>query len=415
MKKVDVIISDASFLLTLKGPQHPRAGEEMSDNGSIPCGAVAIEKGVVVETGPTKHIIKKYKAKRYVDAWDKLVLPGFVDPHTHLVFAGSREIEMEMRSSGASYLDILKLGGGIHSTVKATREISQKELLDISKNRLRQVEKHGTTTVEIKSGYGLEEKAEEKILKVIAQLDRKSPLDVVATFLGAHTVPKDSDRDTYISWLINEAPAKFKKKAEFWDVFCEDGAFTTEESEKILKSAKKAGYKLKIHAGQFNDLRAAGMSALLGAITADHLDKVSDRQLKMMKESGTIAILMPGVPFYLGSDEFPDARRFHKAGVPIALATDFNPGSCPSFSMQMMIGLACLKMKMSAAEAITAATINAAYAIDRAKKIGSIESGKQADIIILDIEHPSQLPYFFGANLVRTVIKNGRVIWDRKD
>lgn len=413
MKKVDIIVTDSSLLLTMKGPQRPRAGEEMSDNGAIPCGAIAIEKGVVVETGPTKHIIDKYKAKRYVDAWDKLVMPGFVDPHTHLVFAGSREMEMEMRSAGADYLDILKLGGGIHSTVKSTRESSQKELLSIAKKRIRQVEQHGTTTIEIKSGYGLDRKTEEKMLKVIAQLNKKSPLDVVATFLGAHTIPKDTDRDAYISWLIEEAPAKFKGKAEFWDVFCEDGAFTTEESEKILKSAKEAGYKLKIHAGQFNDLRAAGMSALLGAVSADHLDKVSDKQLKMMKENGTIAILLPGVPFYLNSDDYPDAKRFNDLGVPVALATDFNPGSCPSFSMQMMICLACHKMKMKAQEAITASTINAAYAIDRGKIVGSLEPGKQADIVILDVETASQIPYFFGTNLVRTVIKKGKVIWDR--
>lgn len=412
MEHVQTIITNTSYLLTMAGPDRARFGEEMLDNGAVQSGALAIADGVVVETGSSEEIAKKYQADRCIDAGGRLVMPGFVDPHTHLVFAGSREKEMEMRLSGVTYLDILKQGGGIHSTVKATRAVSFEELHAISRKNIQKVLEHGTTTVEIKTGYGLDPDTEDKMLSVIYQLKKDGPLNVIATFLGAHTIPKDIERGEYIDWLTGDALEQFKEKAEFWDVFCEDGAFTLEESEKILQTAKDAGYKLKIHAGQFNDLGATGMAAALGAVSADHLDHVSPEQLKLMKEHGTVAVLLPGVPFYLNPNDYPDVKAFHEAGVPIALATDFNPGSCPSYSMQMMIALACLKMKMSAAEAITAATINAAWAIDRGKRIGSLEPGKQADCIILDVENASQIPYFFGANLVKTVLKKGQVVFN---
>ncbi len=412
MEHVHTIITNTSYLLTMAGPDRARFVEEMLDNGVVQSGALAIADGVVVETGTSEDIAKKYQADHSIDAGRRLVMPGFVDPHTHLVFAGSREKEMEMRLSGATYLDILKQGGGIHSTVKTTRDVTEEELHAISRKNIQRVLEHGTTTVEIKTGYGLDPDTEDKMLSVIFQLKKDGPLNVVATFLGAHTIPKDIEREEYIDWLTGDALEQFKEMAEFWDVFCEDGAFTLEESERILQTAKDAGYKLKIHAGQFNDLGATGMAASLGAVSADHLDHVSPEQLKLMKEHGTVAVLLPGVPFYLNSNDYPDVKTFHKAGVPIALATDFNPGSCPSYSMQMMITLACLKMKMSAAEAVTASTINAAWAIDRGKRIGSLEPGKQADCIILDVENSSQIPYFFGANLVKTVLKKGQVVFN---
>ncbi len=412
MKQVETILTNASWLLTMAGPDRARIGREMRDNGAIPFGAMAVSDGVVVETGSADAVAKKYQADTVIDAGRRLVMPGFVDPHTHLVFAGTREREMEMRLSGATYLDILKQGGGIHSTVKATREAATEELCAVSEKNLQRIMEHGTTTVEIKTGYGLDHDTEDKMLSVIARLVKDGPLDVVATFLGAHTIPKNIEREKYINWLTGKALERFADKAEFWDVFCEDGAFTLEESERILKTAKEAGYKIKIHAGQFNDLGSAGMAASLGAVSADHLDHVSAEQLQLMKEHGTVAVLLPGVPFYLNTGDYPDVKAFHDAGVPVALATDFNPGSCPSWSMQMMIALACLKMNMSAAEAITAATINAAWSIDRGNKVGSLEPGKQADCIILDVENASQIPYFFGANLVKTVVKKGKVISD---
>jgi imidazolonepropionase len=378
--------------------------------GAIPHGACAIENGLIVETGSTEYLVASYRADNRIDAGGRLVMPGFVDPHTHLVFAGTREHEMEMRLAGATYLDILIQGGGIHSTVRATRAASFDTLVTLAKNRLQRIAEHGTTTIEIKSGYGLDQETEERILQVVSQLKKISSLDIIATFLGAHTIPSGVDRKVYIDWLTGEALTQYKDLAEFWDVFCEEGAFTREESLQILQSAKKAGYSLKIHAGQFNDCGAVGPAAMLGAVSVDHCDHVSNDQLKTMKEQGTIAVLLPGASFYLKTIAYPDAKRIADAGVPLALATDFNPGSCPSYSMQIMIALACLAMSMKPEEAITAATINAAWAINRGGSVGSLEPGKKADCIILDIENYSQLPYHFGVNLVTTVIKNGEII-----
>ena len=283
-------------------------------------------------------------------------------------------------------------------------------MLELSRRRIAQVLAHGTTMVEIKSGYGLDSPTEEKILDVIGLLKREGPPDVIATFLGAHTIPSSVKREDYLDWLLREAMPRFKEKAEFCDVFCEDGAFTPEESERILRSAKESGYKLKIHAGQFNDLGAAGMAASLGAVSADHCDRVSPHQMDLMREKGTVAVLLPGTSFFLGTDVFPDFQKFNEHGVAVALATDFNPGSCPCFSMQMMIGLAVHRMGMTAQEAVTASTVNAAWAVDRGKQAGSLEPGKQADLIVLDVQNAAQIPYYFGVNLVKTVVKGGRVV-----
>jgi imidazolonepropionase len=410
MTDADLLVVNASELLTLAGPERPRAGLEMRDNAAVRNGAAALDGGVVVETGETREIVRKYRGRNTVDAAGSLVMPGFIDPHTHLVFAGSRESEMEMRLFGAGYLDILKQGGGIHATVEATRKASPSQLLEWSRRRIGRMLAHGTTTVEIKSGYGLDPVAEEKILDIIGYLRRDGRVDVVATFLGAHAIPSSVTREDYIHWLVNDAIPRFRDKAEFCDVFCEDGAFTTDESERILQSAKDSGYKLKIHAGQFNDLGAVRMAADLGADSADHLDHVSSGQLDRMREKGMVAVLLPGASFFLGSDAYPDYRRFAEHGVPVALATDFNPGSCPCFSMQMMIALAVLKMGMTAGEAVTAATINSAWALDRGRSMGSLEPGRQADLIVLNVEAAAQIPYYFGTNLVRTVVKRGKVV-----
>jgi imidazolonepropionase len=407
---VDLLVVNASELLTLAGPARPRAGPEMRDNAAIKNGAAALGGGVVIETGDTAEIVRKYRGRNTVDAGGRLVMPGFTDPHTHLVFAGSRENEMALRLNGAAYLDILKSGGGIHATVAATREASSGLLMEWSRGRIGQMLAHGTTTVEVKSGYGLDSAAEEKILDVIGLLRREGPADVIATFLGAHAIPSGAKREDYLDWIVDAAIPRFRDKAEFCDVFCEDGAFTLEESERILRSAKERGYKLKIHAGQFNDLGAVRMAADLGAVSADHLDRVSSEQLEGMREKGMVAVLLPGASFFLGSDAYPDYRRFEAHGVPVALATDFNPGSCPCFSMQMMMALAALKMGMTAEEAVTAATVNAAWAVDRGLSSGSLEPGKQADLIVLDVRTAEQIPYYFGANLVRTVVKRGKVV-----
>ncbi|MBN1893869.1 imidazolonepropionase [bacterium] len=412
MKSIDLLVTEASQVLTLAGPARQRCGPEMSELSAIPNGTVAVDKGLVVETGSAAEMAGKYRARKTLEANGRLVLPGFVDPHTHLVFAGTREYEMAARLAGDSYLDILAGGGGIHGTVEKTRKASFDELLESAKGRMQRMLEHGTTAVEIKSGYGLEPETEFRILDVANRLRHDGPCDVAVTFLGGHVVPKDTGREAYVSWLSGEALDGCKGRAEFVDVFCDQGAFTLEESVQILKEAKARGFGLKIHAGQFRDLGAAGAAASLGAISADHLEHVSADQLAVMKKNGTIAVLLPGASFFLGSREYPDAKAMEKAGVAIALSTDFNPGSCPSYSMQMMIALACHQMGMSAAAAVTASTVNAAYAMGRGGLLGTLEPGKQADLIVLDVETPEQIPYFYGVNLVRKVVKKGRVVVD---
>lgn len=407
---IDLLVLNTSQLLTFSGPQRPRIGSEMDDIGMIENGAVAVKEGRIIDVGPSYVLADKYaKTIRKIDADKKLLMPGFVDPHTHLVYAGSREEEMSRRIKGETYTDILKSGGGIHSTVKAVRNSAKQELIENAIRKLDQMMHHGTTTVEIKSGYGLSPEAELKMLEVIHDLKKSHPMDIASTFLGAHVVPKDQERNLYIQWMLEKGLKQFKPLAEFCDVFCEEAAYSFDETDKILRAAKDLGYQLKVHAGQFKSLGAAGLAADLGAISAEHLDHVTDEEIYKMKASGTIAILLPGADFFLGLKLYPDAVRFIESDVPVALATDFNPGSCPCFSMQMIIALACLQMKMSVAQSLTAATINAAYAINMGDSVGSIEKGKLADFILLDIQKPEQLPYHFGTNLVKYVIKSGKI------
>lgn len=407
-ERADLVVHGCGMLATLSGPARPRVGREMSDLGVIENGAVAIRDGGVAETGSSEDIMRRYAAAATVDAKGGLVLPGFVDCHTHLVYAGSRENELAARLRGATYLEILESGGGIHATVRGTRDAAPEELFRLGARRLDRMLAHGTTTVEVKSGYGLDMATERKILETAAALDERHPVDVVRTFLGAHVVPEGVERSAYVAWLVDEALPQLVDRAEFCDVFCEEGAFTLDETRRILEAAGSLGYGLKVHAGQFTDLGAAGLAAEMGARSADHLEFVSSEQIEMMKTSATVAVLLPGSAFFLASDTYPSARGMIDAGVPVALATDFNPGSCPAFSMQMMIVLACLKMKMTPEEAVSAATMNAAWAIGKAARCGSLERGKQADLIVLDVPSPAFLPYHFGGNLVRRVIKRGR-------
>jgi imidazolonepropionase len=408
MTKIDLLIHNSSQLLTLSGSTKPRVGNEMGDLSIVENGAVAVDDGKIVETGSSKALFKKYSdAKEIVDAGNKLVMPGFVDCHTHLVFGGSREYELGMKLAGATYIDILKAGGGIHSTVEATRNATKSELKEIAKERLDAIIKHGTTTIELKTGYGLDYATEKKLLEVAKEIADETDVEVVSTFLGAHTIPKGVDRKDYIDWIVSEAIPEFKDLSEFCDIFTEDGAFTYDETNRVLSAAKEHGYKLKIHAGQFNDLKAAGLAAELGAYSADHLEAVSKDQLDIMKKNNTVAVLMPGVNFFLMANDYANAREMILNGNPVALATDFNPGSSPTFSMQMMIALGCYHLKMSPEEAIVASTINAAHAIDRADKVGSLEVGKRADILIMNIKKPAEIPYYFGGNLVDKIYLKG--------
>lgn len=415
MPSVDILLANAGPLVTMSGADGtPSTGKGMSDVGLIEHGAVAIRDGLVLETGPHDDMVAKYAATEIVDAERKLVTPGLVDGHTHLVFGGSREREMTARLRGKSYLDILDDGGGIHSTVRETGRTPVFELAAAGLSRLDRMAAHGTTTVEIKTGYGGGVTGERMLLEVIDRLAAAHALDVVSTYLGAHAIPANTPRDRFLArvtqFLERETPA-----AEFFDVFCDAGAFTADETVRLLRAAKQAGYKLKVHAGQFSDLGIAGTAAALGAVSCDHLEHVSDDQLGVMKQHGTVAVLMPGVPFFLRTEPFPDARRLIDAGVPVALATDFNPGSCPCFSMAMIMALGVLECGMSPSEALTAATRNAAFAVDRGDVLGSLTPGKQADAVLWDVTSVEHIPYFFGGNLVRAVVKRGDLIYSRSD
>lgn len=411
----DLAITRCGELLTLSGAsKNPKRGDALSDLSVIKKGVVGISKGKVVWVGHQNTYQRAYTAKKEIDAGGAVVMPGFVDPHTHAVFSGSRESEWLQKLSGQPYLEILKNGGGILNTVKQTRATSPQKLFENTQKVLNQMAMHGTTTVEIKSGYGLNHKQEIKILNVIQRLKKENPLDIVPTYLGAHIVPEEAhtDRAAYITAII-ENLKKIKTKATFCDVFCEEGAFTLSETKQILESAKTLGFQLKLHTGQFSDLGGTALAVVLQATSVDHLDIISKRDILELAASTTIGILLPAVSHFLAAKRHAPARTLIDQGVALALATDFNPGSAPCLSIQEIIHLAVLHLRMTPAEAIAATTINAAHAIGLSKKVGSIEVGKQADILILDIDHYKQLPYFFGVNHVRTVIKKGKVLFGK--
>ncbi len=409
--KADILIINASELLTCNTiNKKPKIGKELTNLGIIKNGAIAIQNGKIVFIGKTNDIKKRnINAKKTIDAKNKVVMPGFVDCHTHAVFSGSRENEFLKKLQGISYLDILKAGGGILSTVQKTRKASKEELFQVGKERLLKMLEYGTTTIEIKSGYGLTFKDEKKILEVASMLEKNTPLDIVKTYLGAHTVPKNTSKEKYIKEILSSLE-KIKPYAEFCDVFCEKGIFSVEETKQILTYAKQLGFKLKLHSEQCSTLHSAELAGLLKAISADHLEHISLSGIQALKKNNVIGVLLPGVSFYLMEDKYAPARELINKGVAIAIASDFNPGSCPSYNMQLMISLACLKMKLTPSEAINAATINAAFAIDRAHEVGSLEIGKKADVILLGIDNHNKLPYFFGVNLVETVIKSGKIV-----
>jgi len=418
MKKVTLLIKNAKQLLTLSSyKKGPRSEKEMEDLGLIEGGAVAVSGKKIVAVGKTKEVlsqIKIDKKTKIIDAKEKAVLPGFVDSHTHPVFGATREEEFELRVKGISYEEIAKSGGGIRSSVRSLRQLSKGELIELALPRLDRFLSYGTTTIEAKSGYGLSLKDEIKILEVIKKLNQIHPLDLVPTFLGAHEIPDEyrDKRVDYIDLLIKEMiPEVAKRKlALFCDIFCEKNVFGIEESRKILETAKSYGLKPRLHADQLSSLGGAELAAEISAISADHLEFISDSGIEKMKESGTIAVLLPGSVFGLGKDNYPPARKMIDRGLPVALATDFNPGSSFTESMPVILSLACMRMKLTPAEAITSATINSAYAIDKGESIGSLEPGKKADIVIWDIKNYKEIPYHYGVNLVDKVIKNGEVI-----
>jgi len=414
-----LIIVHASELLTLKGPRMARVRQEMSDLGIVTDGAVVISDGAIMDAGRTESILKEHDATgvEKLDASGKVVMPGFVDPHTHLVFAGSREFELEMKIKGKSYLEIMQEGGGIFRTVRDTRAASPEELYAQSARRLESMIAHGTTTLEAKSGYGLDKSTELRMLETIRKLGEDYPADIVPTYMGAHAVPQEfKDRpDEYVEFIVDEMLYLVvqRKLAEFCDVFCERGAFTVEQSRKVLLAAKVHGMKLKIHADEFHGTGGAELAAEVGAISADHLAKPSDDGIMAMARKDVVGVVLPGTPYTAMHGEYADARRLIDLGVPVALGTDLNP-NCWNESMQFTMSLACYHMRMTPAEAITAATVNAAAALGMEKRVGSIERGKRADILFMDVPTYAHIPYRFGTNLCSLVMKDGKTVWERQ-
>jgi len=414
----ELLIVHASEMLTMRGPCRPRIKGEMSDLGIIRDGAVYIRDGLIEAVGESSDILRDNDAHGVdvIDASGKTVMPGFVDPHTHLVFAGSREFELEMKLKRMSYIDILKEGGGILRTVRDTRAASPDDLFKQSERRLRTMLQHGSTTVEGKSGYGLDRKTEFKILETMRRLDEACEADVVPTYMGAHAVPPEfSDgADEYVQFIIDEVLLDLPESglAKFCDVFCEKGVFTVAQSRKVLLAAKALGLGLKVHADEFERTGGAELAAEVGAVSADHLARPSDDGIMAMARKQVVGVLLPGTPFSSMLDDYAEARRLIELGVPVALATDLNP-NCWNPSMQFTMTLACYKMRMTPAEALVASTINAAAAVGLEKSVGSLEPGKKADILVMDVPSHAQIPYQMGVNLCEVVVKDGRLVFSR--
>ncbi len=405
-----IVVLHASQLVTLAGPKRPRAGRELSELAIIPDGGMLVRDGRIDVVGPSSEIKKKAGDAEVFDARGKLVLPGFVDAHTHLVFAGNRLDDFERRARGDTYEQIAKAGGGIWSTVEKTRAASEADLLMQAKKHADWFLRCGTTTVESKSGYGLSVEDELKILRVMRRLNQETPLEIVPTFLGAHAVPRKMRVDEYVDLVVNEMLSRVTSDgvAEFCDVFCERGYFDIEQSRRILTAAKKLGLKLRIHADQLSNSGAAKLAGELKATTADHLEKTDEQGIAALKSGGVQPVLLPGSVYALGSTHYPRAREMIEAGLAVVIATDFNPGSSPTPSMPMILSLACTQMKMSPAEAISASTINPSYSLGRGDQIGSLEPGKVGNFSIFDCEDYRELAYWFGVPQTQSVYVKGR-------
>ncbi|MFX1539615.1 MAG: imidazolonepropionase [Promethearchaeota archaeon] len=415
---LDTVILNASELLTLSGASHaPKLGSELGELGIIEDGGVAIRGNQIVAVDTTKNIkrlVKPGSHPRVIDAKNKTVLPGLIDPHAHLAFAGSREREFVQKIQGATYMEILESGGGINVTVKATHKASRNTLVRKGQHTLNRMLEYGTTTVEGKSGYGLEPKHEYKQLLAIRDLNLIHPIDVVPTFMGAHIIPTKYKKqpEKYVNLIIKKMIPTVAKKglAEFCDVFTEKGVFSIEQSRQILLAGKEHGLIPKVHADEMTTFGGAELAAEVGAVSADHLLKVSKTGINALAKAQVVAVLLPATAFVLMETQYAPARELINAGVPVALATDFNP-NCMTESMQLIMTLACLNMRMTPAEAISAATINAAHAINRSHLVGSLEPSKQADIVIMDVPNHEHIPYHFGVNLVKNVLKNGKIVY----
>lgn len=423
MVEADLLLINAAQLVTCASPDGPKRGVAMADVGIIPEGAVAIVDGKFVAVGPTAEILRTYDSAHVVDAIGSVICPGFVDPHTHIVYAGDRLNEFELKIKGAEYLEILANGGGIISTVASTREASVEVLASLARQRLDKMLACGTTTCEIKTGYGLDLETELRMLAVIADLDETDLVDISPTLLAAHTIPPEfsGNPDAYVDLICDEMlPLAWKwyeqshfatKKIPFFcDVFTEKNAFDLSQSQRVVTTAKALGYGIKAHVDQFSNLGGTRMAVELGAVSVDHLDTISADEITLLAESETVGIVVPTENFNAGKTTFAPARKMIDAGCAIGISTDYNPGSAPCPSMPMAMAIACRYQKLLPAEALNAATINAAQALGRGGSHGSIEIGKNADLLILDFPDYRQLMYEFGGNPVRSIIKSGTLI-----
>lgn len=411
-----VAVLHAAQLITVGGPNRPRRGPELSDVGIIRNGGMLISEGNITAVGAADTIESQLRPDvEVIDAAGRVVMPGFVDAHTHLVFGGSRLNDFERRARGETYEQIAAAGGGIWSTVENTRMVSDDQLFQQGKQHAGWMLRGGTTTAEAKSGYGLTTESEMKILRTIQRVGRQTPLECVPTFLGAHAVPKEyrSDPDTYVAQVIDEMLPQIVREnlAEFCDVFREKGYFTLEQSRKILSAAKEAGLGVRMHADQLTNGGGAVLAAELRAKTADHLEMTDQEGIAALKRANVQPVLLPGSVYALGSTAYPRAREMIDAGLAVVIATDFNPGSSPTPCMPMVLSLACTQMKMSPAETVVAATINAAHSLNRGDKIGSLEAGKRANFVVFDCEDYREIPYWFGMPMVHSVYVRGQCVW----
>jgi imidazolonepropionase len=419
MLEADLILEHAEELATPFG-EAPRMGAAQGTLRVIPDAAVAASGDTLIYVGPTSdlaaHVSLRPGGTR-LDAAGRTILPGFVDPHTHLPFAGARADEFEQRLRGRTYEEIAAAGGGILSTVEQTRRASPAELEGAALARLDRMLALGTTTCEAKSGYGLSLEAELKQLRVLRGLAELHPVEIVPTFLGAHTLPRErrAERGEYVREVTEEMIPRVaeEKLAEYCDVFCDAVAFTPAETEEILEAGRRRGLAPRLHADQLSARGGAELAGRLRAASADHLEFVTERGIEALAEASVTAVLIPGAGFFLMSPDVPPARRLVEAGVPVALATDLNPGTCMTESMPLVMVLACLRLKLTVGEALTAATLNAAHCLGRGERIGSLEPGKQADLQVLDIPGHHHLVYHFGVSHVDAVIKKGRVVYRR--
>ena len=416
-KKATLLIKNIGQLITMAGPV-PRVGDAMNDLGLIENGGVAAAGEEILAVGTSDEVQGKVTLSegcRVIDAHGSVVTPGLIDPHTHPVFARTREKEFEMRAQGKSYMEIAQSGGGIRSSVRDLRAASLDDLKLQTRKCLDRMLAHGTTTIEAKSGYGLSLDAELKSLQVICDLNQVHPVDMVPTFLGAHEVPDEyrNKREEYIKLLTNVMIPEVARKelAEYSDVFCEKGVFNIDESRRIQQAARDSGLKLRFHVDELTSFGGAELAAEMNATSADHLVYVSDAGIKALAKSGTVAVLLPGTTFSLGGSSYAPARKMIEAGVIVALSTDCNPGSSYTESLGIIVSLAVQHMKMTAAEAVSAITVNAAAALDRAGKIGRLAPGLQADIVVWDMADYRELPYHFGVNLASIGVKRGKVVF----